>query len=76
MPYKKKTRLSDNINCWQSRPLCKKDCDNLNANRKTHKKTAQRAPPSSRKGRRFRKRDLYMVPEPLITEIVASMGDQ
>ncbi|MFM7986658.1 MAG: hypothetical protein ACKPKO_45820 [Candidatus Fonsibacter sp.] len=52
------------------------DCDNMNDDRKTHNETAQRAPPSSREGKNFRQRDLYKVPEQLITEIVASMDDQ
>ena len=29
MPYRKRTRLWNNIDCWQSRPLCKRDCDNI-----------------------------------------------
>jgi hypothetical protein len=75
MPYRKRTRLWNNIDCWQPRPLCKKDCDNMSADRRRHKETAQRAPLSGREGRNFRQRDLYKVPEPLITEIVASMDD-
>ena len=48
----------------------------MNANRKRHRETAKRAPPSGREGRNFKQRDLYKVPEPLMMEIVASMGDQ
>ena len=82
MPYRKRTRLWNNIDCWRPRPLCKRDCDNMNANRKRHKETAQRAPPSSREELQELQTteivDLYKLggnPEPLITEIVASMGD-
>ena len=76
MPYRKRTRLWNNIDCWQPRPLCKRDCDSMNADRRRHKETAQRAPPSGKECRNFRQRDLYKVPEPLITEIVASIDDQ
>ncbi len=76
MPYRKRTRLWNNIDCWLPRPLCKRDCNNMSADRKRHNETAQRAPPSGREGRHFRQRDLYKVPGPLITEIVASIGDQ
>ena len=76
MLYKKRTRLWNNIDCWRPRPLCKRDCDNMNNDRKRHKETAQRAPPSGREGSNFKQRDLYKVPETLITEIVASMGNQ
>ena len=62
MPYRKRTRLWNNIDCWQSRPLCKRDCNNMNANRKRHKETAQRAPPSGREGRNFGQRDPYKSP--------------
>ncbi|MFM7978619.1 MAG: hypothetical protein ACKPKO_04825, partial [Candidatus Fonsibacter sp.] len=44
-------------------PYAKRDCDNMNDERKRHTETAQRAPPSSREGRNFRQRDLYKVPE-------------
>ena len=75
MPYRKRTRLRNNIDCWRLRPVCKKDRDNMNADRKRRKETAQRAPPSGTEGNNFRQRDLYKAPETLITEIVASMED-
>ena len=42
MPYRKRTRLWNNLYQWQPRELCKKDCGNMIGNR--HKETAQRAP--------------------------------
>ena len=67
MPYQKRTTLWNNIG-WQSRPLCKKDCDNMNDDRRMHNKTAQPSPPQGREGRSFSERDLYKVPELRITE--------
>ena len=73
MPYRKRTRLWNNIDCWQSRPLCKRGCDTMHDDNQRRTRTAQRAPPPSRERRSFRQRDLYKVPEPLITEIEASI---
>ena len=71
MPYRKRTRLWNNVFNWRPRPLCKKDCDSMVGNR--HKATAQRMP-SGRKqdwGDQplFDQSDLYVIPEALIYEI-------
>jgi hypothetical protein len=42
MPYRKRTRLWNNVSQWLPKPLCKKDCDSMNGNK--HKATAQRLP--------------------------------
>ena len=41
-PYRKRTRLWNNIPYWVPRPLCKKDCGHTVGNR--HMETAQRGP--------------------------------
>ena len=46
MPYRKRTRLWNNVFNWRPRPLCKKDCDSMVGNR--HKATAQRMPSSKK----------------------------
>ena len=42
MPYRKRTRLWNNVLQWLPKPLCRKDCDSINGNK--HKATAQRLP--------------------------------
>ena len=42
MPYRKRTRLWNNITTWKPRHLCKKDCGNIR--NKKHIETAQRLP--------------------------------
>ena len=46
MAYRKRTRLWTNIKTWTPKPLCKKNCVQMEGNR--HRETAQRAP-SNRK---------------------------
>ena len=42
MPYRKRTRLWNNIEDWTLKPLCKKDCDHMVGNR--HEQSAQQSP--------------------------------
>ena len=69
MPYRKRTRLWNNIEAWTPRPLCKKDCGHMVGN--IHEQCAQRSPPLHLASvrRRYRAQDLYKVPEPLIEEL-------
>ena len=69
MPYRKRTRIWNNIEAWTPRPLCKKDCGHMVGN--IHEQCAQRSPPLHLASvrQRFRARDLYKVPEPLIEEL-------
>ena len=69
MPYRKRTRLWNNIEAWTPRPLCKKDCGHMVGN--IHEQCAQRSPPLHLTSvrQRFRARNLYKVPEPLIEEL-------
>ena len=46
-PYRKRTRLWNNLDEWTPQPLCKKDCGNMDGNK--HKETAQRAPSGKKK---------------------------
>ncbi|MFM7984912.1 MAG: hypothetical protein ACKPKO_36885 [Candidatus Fonsibacter sp.] len=69
MPYRKRTRLWNKVNCWTLRPLCQKGCNNMSDDGRRHKDTAQSRPPDGREGRRFRREELYKVPESLISEI-------
>ena len=40
MPYRKRTRLWNDVFNWKPKPLCHKDCDNMNGNK--HQAHAQR----------------------------------
>ncbi|MFM7984120.1 MAG: hypothetical protein ACKPKO_32825 [Candidatus Fonsibacter sp.] len=53
MPYRKRTRLWNNVKCWDPRQLRNKDCDNMSNNGRRHNETAQRRPPDGRTCRRF-----------------------
>ena len=70
MPYRKRTRLWNNIEAWTPKPLCKKDCGHMVGKR--HEQSAQQSPHMHLASvrRRFRTKDLYKVPEPLIEELL------
>ena len=75
-PYRKRTRLWNNIDCWTPRPLCCKDCGSMTEDRKRHKETAQRGP--RRVGGVLLNESqgqitLYRVPNELIAEILLSI---
>ena len=71
MPYRKRTRLWNNIYDWKPRPLCKKDCGNIMDNK--HYASAQRMPSGKRDTwgdkPHFKQHELYVVPEDLIHKI-------
>ncbi len=73
MPYRKRTRLWNNVECWAPIPLCQKGCDSMSDNGRRHTESAQRRPPDKREGRRLRQEELYKVPESLISEIFTSI---
>ena len=62
MPYRKRTRLWNNIPTFTPLPLCKKDCNSMNGNR--HISMGQHDSNSTR--------DLYVIPSDLILEILNS----
>ena len=74
MPYRKRTRLWNNILhlFWKPRPLCKRDCDNMRPGTKRHMQVAQRAPQKADADvqQRFKQSELYRVPEQLVYEIL------
>ena len=70
MPYRKRTRLWNNIGEWIPKPLCKKDCCHMVGNR--HEQSAQQVPHKHLASvrQRFRPEDLYKVPEALLEELL------
>ena len=76
MPYRKRTRLWNNINIntWTPRPLCKKDCGNMNEGGTRHKQTAQRGKKAGdTEDRTFRQTELYRIPRGLVEDILRSI---
>lgn len=68
MPYRKRTRLWNNVACWIPRPLCMKDCAQMLENR--HRQTAQNRPrPNYSEDIRIPTRELYKIPQQLVDEI-------
>ena len=76
MPYRKRTRIWNNIFHWEPRALCKKDCGNIVDNK--HIATAQRGPSGKRETwatqPRFTLHELYRVPSLLIEEIMSNIS--
>ena len=66
MPYRKRTRLWNNVFNWKPRPLCKKDCNSMVGNK--HIAGAQHSP-SKGKDWHFAPKDLYVIPSDLIYDI-------
>ena len=69
MPYRKRTRLWNNIDGWHPKPLCKKDCDSMNETRTRHIQEAQQGGSTAERRqiqRTFSTEDLYRVPPELI----------
>ena len=77
MLYRKRTRLWNNLTNWIPKPLCNKDCGNMENNR--HKETAQRMPSGKKEQwgnqRVYKQDELYIIPEMLILEIFQSIVD-
>jgi len=73
MPYRKRTRLWNNIHCWEPRDLCKHDCPASSG--KKHKEIAQRGPRPGNNTNRHTQSQLYRVPGELIDELIQSVRD-
>ena len=76
-PYRKRTRLWNNLDCWTPRTLCRRDCGSMMEDKKRHQETAQRGP--RRVGGTLLNESqgqstLYKAPHELITEIVLSIA--
>jgi len=77
MRYRKRTRIWNNITAWKPRPLCTRDCDSMDDNRKKHIEVAQRMPSGKKNtwGDRQPKRqqELYIIPPDLVREIFTAI---
>jgi hypothetical protein len=77
MRYRKRTRIWNNITAWKPRPLCTRDCDSMDDNRKKHVEVAQRMPSGKKNtwGDRqpIRQQELYIIPPDLVREIFTAI---
>jgi hypothetical protein len=72
-PYRKRTRLWNNIFNFKPKPLCNKDCNSMNQTRTRHLEMAQRGPSLSRGiTTRQTQQQLYSIPPELIREILTA----
>jgi site-specific DNA-cytosine methylase len=76
MPYRKRTRLWNNLANWTPKPLCKKDCGHIIDGR--HEQSAQQSPHQHLADvrRRYLTKELYKVPEALIEEVLGILLGQ
>ena len=74
MPYRKRTRIWNNVHTWHPRPLCKRDCAAMDEYGKKHKESAQRFPnsndPNKAEKKKWKQSELYRVPSELVDEIL------
>ncbi len=74
MPYRKRTRLWNNIFSWNPKPLCNKDCWAMDDDKKRHRMIAQRGATKTYTTTNFKQSELYRVPQELIIEIFQSIN--
>ena len=71
MPYRKRTRIWNNLYGWTPRPLCKKDCESIEDGK--HKELAQRGPSGPKETwanqKRHKQTELYVIPPLLLMSI-------
>ena len=71
MPYRKRTRLWNNVFQWEPRNLCKKDCGYISNGK--HIASAQKGP-SHDADIKYSQNELYVIPETLIKDLFDSIG--
>ena len=74
MPYRKRTRIWNNVFRWEPKPLCKRDCLAMDENKKKHKMIAQRGATPAYPHTKFKQSELYTVPRELIKEIFENIN--
>ena len=75
MPYRKRTRLWNNLENWNPKPLCKCDCGKTVGKR--HPASAQRGPAGKwGDDLNYTTNELYVIPEPLILELFNTISQE
>jgi hypothetical protein len=76
MPYRKRTRVWNNIPNWSPKPLCLKDCGFMNGNRHQHTAQNRKSGATERyeNDMAFSTQDLYRIPPRLVQEITTAVG--
>ena len=75
LPYRKRTRLWNNIDIWTPRPLCERDCDSMNEDKKGHRASAQRGLTRSNPNNKHKQSELHVAPETLIIEMLIKVAN-
>ena len=77
MPYRKRTRLWNNCLPFASKK-CNRDCEAMDEAMKKHIQVAQQSPTGAKAqwgdGHKFKRDELYMVPQALVEEIVGAIN--
>ena len=78
MPYRKRTRLWNNLERWSAKLLCERDCGRMEANGKRHQQVAQQTPKENKANwgerHKFKRSDLYKIPTELVNEIFETVS--
>ena len=75
MPYRKRTRIWNNVFQWKPKPLCVRDCASMDETGKRHREVAQRGPckGAPREVKAHKQSELYVIPPDLIRELLESI---
>ena len=76
MPYRKRTRIWNNVFRWEPRPLCMRDCNSMDSTGKRHIETSQRGPnlkAGSWDNNKHKQAELYRIPEELVQELFTAI---
>ena len=76
MPYRKRTRIWNNVFRWEPKPLCKRDCNSMNETRTRHIEEAHRSGSISKRKatqNRFQQKQLNTAPNELVKEILLNI---
>ena len=71
MPYRKRTRIWNNVFQWKPQPLCKKDCNSMNGNKHIGSCGNGRALYTDKP---YSIQDKYKIPHELINELFKCIG--
>ena len=68
MPYRKRTRIWNNIFNWNPKPLCKKDCWAIDETGRKHVSVAHKGPNKTYPNNAYVQGELYRIPADVIRQ--------